>query len=50
MPPANSNLCTQVGSYPRTIILNRDFYEIKKMYKINPANPENLDKIVVQTK
>jgi hypothetical protein len=22
---------------------------IKKMYRINPANPENLDKILVQT-
>jgi hypothetical protein len=33
-----------------SIGLPLDFQKIKKMHRINPANQENLDKIVVQTK
>jgi hypothetical protein len=36
--------------YPPVIVLNHDFHKMDKIYRINPANPENLNKITVQTK
>ena len=36
--------------FVRTFCPNQDFNKIYKIAKINPANPDNLVKIVVQTK